>query len=276
MTKVVTALLGRKPTDANTKENAARAEGANERDAGVTSIDMGAKLGKEHEALRALLDEASRRVDSLDLVEESYRKLSEPIGKAMQALEQEKVHNAALQSLLNGLTEAHEKQRNELASFKQRAGSLEVNNATLRADLERMQEHVRSLDTERLQLVDDLVGKRTQLGSLERRFAQEAAECRRLAEDCGSLSLQLKEAQTRVAQSEGEAAEASEKSALAEAELISMRKSLDEAVAELTRLSRRVTETGSELVVANAEDCQARRGGRGCDRRTRSAGGCAR
>src|SRR5665213_1875408 len=76
-------------------------------------IEIGTRVGEENEALRGLLNDAERRIDDLDSVKEAFGKITEPIAKTMRALEEEKLHNAALQNLLGDLRSSHEKLRGE-------------------------------------------------------------------------------------------------------------------------------------------------------------------
>jgi crescentin len=223
-------------------------------DAAMPSADeMATRVGKEHEALRTMLADAARRIGGLDLVKEAYEKLSEPIVKTMQALEHEKVHNAALQTLLAGVSAAHDKNRSELQASKQRTVALESANEKLRSDLERALEVARTIDAARLKLVSELAAKRDQIGNLERQLAHESTERKRFAEERSTLGQQLSEAEKRIVQLETEAAIGREKGVLSEAELRSLRKSLDETVAEAARLSRRLTDSDNNLAAAHTQ-----------------------
>lgn len=118
--------------------------------------EMRAKVGEDNEALRTLLNDAARRISDLDLVKGAYNKTSEPIVKTMRALEQEKLHDAALQTLLGDVRAAHEKQRNELQLSERRTASLENVNEKLREDLELAQQQTRSTEAARLDCSTEL------------------------------------------------------------------------------------------------------------------------
>ena len=253
----VTAFLGRKSADANAKDAdpiiIAGGKLESQGNGAPPAGDVGALVGKEHEALRTMLSDAARRIGNLDLVKEAYDKISEPIIKTMQALEQEKVHNAALQTLLAGLSDTHEKQRGEFQASKQRAASLEAVNGKLREDLERALEQARSVEAMRLKLLSELSAKRDQIGSIERQLTQESSERQRFANERNSLSQQLGEAEKRIVQFETETAAWREKGILTDAEVRSLRKSLDETIAEAARLARRLTDTEGHLAAANTK-----------------------
>jgi len=250
---MVTAFPGRKPGDANGKTKAAAVAPQEATGDGAPLDDIGVSLGKEHEALRTMLNDAALRIGSLDLVKEAYTKISEPIAKTMQALEQEKLQNATLQSLLSGLSATHQKQRSELTTSKQRGAVLESENAKLRQDLQKAQEEFRSSEAARGKLASQLTSKGDAIASLEHQLAHERAQCQRFSSERDTLAQQLSAAEKRIAQFEADAAKGHEKSVLTEAELRSLHGSLDDAVAESSRLSRRLTEAESNLAASNAK-----------------------
>ena len=253
MSKVVTAFLGRKSNDPAKNSSIVAAIEKEARDNnGVPSVaEIGSRLGKEHEALRMMLNDAAQRIGSLDLVKEAYDKVSEPIVKTIQALEQEKAHNAALKTMFASVSATHEKQRTELQASKLRTTALEGENEKLREELELAREQVRSSEATRLKLTGEITAKRDQIGNLERHLAHETTERQRFADERASLSLQVTDAEKRIILLQSETATEREKGVLTEAELFALRKSLDEAIAESSRLARRLTESDGHLASAN-------------------------
>jgi hypothetical protein len=71
-----------------------------------TLADIGARVGEENEALRNLLIDTDRRIGALDDLKDAFRNLVEPIGSALQALEQEKTDNIGLRNALAELAPA--------------------------------------------------------------------------------------------------------------------------------------------------------------------------
>src|SRR5262249_59195464 len=61
-----------------------------------TLADIGARVGEENEALRNLLIDTDRRIGTLDDLKDAFRNLVEPIGSALQALEQDKERQCGL------------------------------------------------------------------------------------------------------------------------------------------------------------------------------------
>ena len=76
-----------------------------------TLADIGARVGEENEALRNLLIDTDRRIGALDDLKDAFRNLVEPIGSALQALEQEKTDNVGLRNALAELRAGHESVR---------------------------------------------------------------------------------------------------------------------------------------------------------------------
>ena len=69
-------------------------------DSPPTLADLGARIGEGNESLRNLLIDTERRIAALDDVRCAFRDLVDPIGIALQALEQEKTDNAGLRNVL--------------------------------------------------------------------------------------------------------------------------------------------------------------------------------
>ena len=61
----------------------------------TTLADIGTRVGEDNETLRNLLIDTDRRIGALDDLKAAFRSLVEPIGAALQALEQEKTENFA-------------------------------------------------------------------------------------------------------------------------------------------------------------------------------------
>src|SRR5262249_56521827 len=90
-----------------------------------TLADIGARVGEENEALRNLLIDTDHRIGALDDLKDAFRNLVEPIGSALQALEQEKTDNVGLRNALAELRARHESVRTEFSALEKRAAELE-------------------------------------------------------------------------------------------------------------------------------------------------------
>jgi crescentin len=212
-----------------------------------------AQIGKEHEAVLAMLGDATRRINGLDLVKEAHDRLAEPIVKALRALEQEKGQNAALRSMLSGACASRDKHRAELDVSKRQIGLLEATHAKLREDFDLAQEHIRALDAKRQMLAEDVAARRDENVNLGRQLFQESSERQRLVESQRALTQQIADAEKRIVGLEMETASTREKATLTAAELSSVQKSFEATLAENSKLSRRVTEAESELAEARSQ-----------------------
>jgi len=85
-----------------------------------TFADLGARIGEGNEALRNLLIDTDRRITALDDVKDAFRNLVEPIGRALQALEQENSDNFGLRNTLAELRTNHETVRAEFQALERR------------------------------------------------------------------------------------------------------------------------------------------------------------
>jgi len=252
----VSAFLGRKPaseSDNSRVSLTSKQEAVDETVDQDHFLEVGTRLGEENEALRSLFGEAERRIGELDALKDAFNKITEPMGKALRALEQEKLHNAALQTLLADIRTAHEKLRGEFYLSERRSTSLENVNERLREDLEVSQHRARSIEATRIELIDELSVKRDHISTLERQLAHETAERERFSEDRDILTQQLAEAEKKNVQFEADVATAREKAVLIEDELHTLQKSLDETIAESARLPRRIAESESELANARTQ-----------------------
>src|SRR5262247_2509634 len=90
-----------------------------------TLADIGARVGEENETLRNLLIDTDRRIGALDDLKDAFSNLVEPIGSALQALEQEKTDNVGLRNALAELRAGHESVRTEFSALEKRAAELE-------------------------------------------------------------------------------------------------------------------------------------------------------
>src|SRR5262249_26058912 len=89
-----------------------------------TLADIGARVGEENETLRNLLIDTDRRIGALDDLKDAFRNLVEPIGSALQALEQEKTDNVGLRNALAELRAGHESVRGRIRRARKAGGGI--------------------------------------------------------------------------------------------------------------------------------------------------------
>src|SRR6516225_3863288 len=182
-----------------------------------TLADIGARVGEENEALRNLLIDTDRRIGALD----AFRNLVEPIGSALQALEQ-------------------------------RAAELESVGEELGRELTLAQQAARGLEGDKTELTSEIVAVRAEIANLESQLAQETANGRALSEANQILVDHANSADKRIVELQSEGALMREKLLLLENDKRSLQTALDQTLAETSRLSRRLTESENALTAARA------------------------
>jgi crescentin len=212
-----------------------------------TYSDVGSRIGEENEALRNLLFDTGRKIGELDELKSAFDKIVTPFNNTLRALEQEKSHNLSLSGQLTESRAAYEQLRAEVYQVEKRATLLDSENQRLREDLELAREAVRALETHRNDANSQISAQHAHIGELERQLAQETAERRTLSESKRTLTDHLDAAEKRAVALEGELAAARERVTLLENEQRTAKSSLDQALAEIARLSRRFTETDNML-----------------------------
>ena len=125
-----------------------------------TFADLGARIGEGNEALRYLLIDTDRRITALDDVKDAFRNLVEPIGTALQALEQENSDNFGLRNTLAELRTNHETVRAEFQALEKKAAELTSDNQSLRRELALVQQAARGLESDRAELTSEVVAAR--------------------------------------------------------------------------------------------------------------------
>jgi chromosome segregation ATPase len=219
-------------------------------DSAPTLADLGARIGEGNESLRNLLIDTERRIAALDDVKYAFRDLAEPIGIALQALEQEKTDNAGLRNVLAELRASHEALRSECDAFEKRAAEFDSDNQMLRRELALAQQAARALESDKAELTSELVTARSAIANLESQLAQETANARSLGEANQILVDHSDGADKRIVELQAEGAAAREKLSLLETDKHSLQTALDQTLAESARLSRRLTESESALAAA--------------------------
>lgn len=213
---------------------------------------IGSRIGEENEGLRTQLIEAGRKIAELDILKETFSNIVEPVGKMLRELEQAKSQNLSLRTLLGETRAAYEKVRAEYYAGERKSNGLESDNERLREDLEVAQQTARGLESNNAELSNNLASKTAHIVNIERQLAAESAQRQAFAEDNRVLGEKNGASDRKIVQLEAETETAREKCILAEEENRSLQKSLDQTVGEVSRLSRRLTESENALAAARA------------------------
>ena len=252
------SLIGRKPTYDDEMAEATKPASPVARDANVVDLDpelfapIASQLGKDNEAVRNLLADAEHRMGELDAVKQAIGKLVEPVSKALRDFELAKSERLSLQTVLNTTRIAYGKLRNEMSLLEKRAGILEGECARLQEDLGIAQDYVESLEATKSEQTAALSAKQAEIADLRRRIQHDTAELQSTREENHRLGEHVINSDKKMVQLEDELATARQKVTLAERERAAMQTSLDEALSEQSRISRRLVEADNALTASNA------------------------
>jgi crescentin len=215
--------------------------------------DVGSRIGEENEALRNLLFDTGRKINELDELKSAFDKIVTPFNNTLRSLEQEKSQNLSLNAQLAESRGAYDKLRSDVYQIEKRATLLGSENERLREDLELAREAVRSLESHRNDINSQIAAQNAQISELERQVAQETTQRRTLSENKRTLTDHLEAAEKRNATLEGDLAAARERVALLENEQQTTKLSLDQALEEIARISRRLTESENTLTTTRTQ-----------------------
>ncbi len=218
-----------------------------------TTSDVGSRIGEENEALRNLLIDAGRKIGELDELKDAFDKLVNPFNATLRALEEEKSQSLSLSGMLAESRTAYETLRAEFYEIERKATALEAEAERLRENLELASETVRALESNGLELGNEISANRAQIAELERQLAQESAQRRSLSESRRGAQEQLDAAEKHIVELEGELAAAREKLALLEDDRRSLQTAVDHELNENARLTRRLTESENALTATRAQ-----------------------
>ena len=209
--------------------------------------EIGSRIGGDNEVLRNLLVNIGHRIGALDDLQKAFNKIVHPIHQTLRALEHEKSDNAILRRALGDIRINFETVRVQFSEFKKKAASDETENERLRHELDFSQQAARDFETTKIELADELATTRGKIANLERQLALETANGRMLDDRNEKLADRAATADKRMVELEGEVALTREKFVLLEIEKQSLNRTLDQTVADNSRLSRRLAESETSL-----------------------------
>jgi crescentin len=214
--------------------------------------DISARLGEDNEALRNLLVETGRKISELEEFRAAFASVVEPANKALRALEHEKTQNIGLRRALTQTRAGYEALHARYADIEAKAATAEGANKQLRQDLEKALDATREVKSGKAELANELAVARAAIADLERRLTQQAATGLGLGEDNRRLHDQAVEAETKIGHLDAELTTARERLVFLESDNRSSQKSLDQALAEVARLSQRLGDSETALTTAKA------------------------
>ena len=257
----ISEFLARKPSMAETapivlppqEEPAAPSPTAS--DGEMTAVG-GIRLGAENEALRGLVVEAARKIEDLDNLKLAFGRIIDPLQRTLQGLEQEKARNASLFSSLTESRASAESLRETLQQSEKAVAALSATNEKLQLEVEQVRQSAAALESTRIELLNENALKNTQVADLESRLSAESIARQALADEHRIVTDQAQAAAKRLGTLEAEIVEARQKIVLSDDERRSLQNALDQTLAEVTRVTRQLTDSNNALSAAQTRRAQ--------------------
>ena len=148
-----------------------------------STAEAASRLGAENEALRNVVAEAARKVEDLDNLKLAFGRIIDPLQKTLVALEQERSNNVSIVTLLNESRASADTFRAELQQKERFAASLSNTNERLQQDLEQTRQSISALETTRIELINEIATRNTEIADLQSRLSAESIARQALADE---------------------------------------------------------------------------------------------
>lgn len=220
-------------------------------DAGLESL--ASRIGAQNEGLRGMLVETSRKFEELDALKAMFGNIVSPVSDLLREVEQEKSQNAGLRNLLADIRGHLDTARATLAQAEKERTALQQDNASLRHQFAAVQQEAQGLEALRVELSNEVATQRGRIGQIERQLSAETSQHQALTDAHRQLNDQFQIADKKNVRLDSEMRGLQEKLVLAGEERQSLQASLDQAIAETARVTRRLSETESLLAAARGK-----------------------
>lgn len=211
------------------------------------------RIGAQNEGLRGMLVETSRKFEELDALKVMFGNIVSPVSDLLREAEQEKSQNAGLRNLLADIRGHLDTARTALAQTEKERAALQQDNASLSHQLAAAQQEAQGLEALRIELSNEVATQRGRIGQIERQLSAETGQHQALADAHRQLNDQFQIADKKNVRLDSEIRGLQEKLVLAGEERQSLQSSLDQAIAETARVTRRLSETEGLLAAARGK-----------------------
>ncbi|MDR6530625.1 crescentin [Caulobacter rhizosphaerae] len=224
-----------------------------ETDGGVDRlVEATQAIGVRYETIHGGLDSISRVVEHLRAIEPLLSEIRGPVAEEFEARRAEHAELIALRA-------AHDQAARQLAAAQAEERELSASLATADAALTESEARRQSLDValedsalEIDRLRNGLQQSELKVGGLEAALRDATARAEHLAQDVETLRIQTQDIDARRGESEAALAAAKQQSALQAEELGTVKKRLEQAGADVARLSRIETELEAQVAAERA------------------------
>jgi chromosome segregation ATPase len=209
--------------------------------------DIGERIGGENETLRNLLIDTGLQFRALDELKETFLKLTDPLGKLLETLEQVKFDNASLVGAHNELRGTHDTLRGDFDTLEKKASALESDNQRLARELAVTKQTAGDLEVEKTKLSNEIATVRVDHATIQDQLGEETNRRRALDDEKQLLLARAESTNKRLIESEAAGNLIREKHSLLENERDSLQSALDQTLGQSSRASRRLSEVENAL-----------------------------
>ncbi len=143
--------------------------------------DIGARIGEDNELLRNLLLDTEHQFGAIHELEDTFRKLVQPLHTVLMTLEHEKANNASLNGSLATLRFSHEQIHSDFLELSKKSSELESANQDLTQKLDAAQQKGRDIEGDRSKAINELASTRAALAATTKTLADETNRSASLA-----------------------------------------------------------------------------------------------
>ena len=221
--------------------------------------DLGARIGEDNESLRNLLLDTEHQFGAIHELEDTFRKLVEPLHGVFTTLEAEKANNSSLTGSLATLRLSHEQLHRDFLELSKKASELEGANQDLTQKMEIALQKGRDTEADRARIGDELASTRATLAATTKQLADQINKADVFGAEKARLVQRADAADKTVVAMEAEAVSAHARIALLENDKSTLQAALDKTLGESSRVYQQLAESESALAGARSTIEQLKR-----------------
>jgi crescentin len=221
--------------------------------------DLGARIGEDNESLRNLLLDTEDQFGAIHELEDTFRKLVQPLHGVFTALEKEKANNSSLNGSLATLRFSHEQLRRDFQELSKKSSELESANQDLTQKMETALQKGRDTEADRSKVSHELVSTRATLAATTKQLADQIGKAEVFGAEKARLIQRADAADKTIVALEAEGVSAHARMASLEDDKSILQAALDKTLGESSRISQQLAETESALAGARSNIEQLKR-----------------
>ena len=221
--------------------------------------DLGARIGEDNESLRNLLLDTEDQFGAIHELEDTFRKLVQPLHGVFTTLEKEKANNSSLSGSLATLRFSHEQLRRDCQELSKKSSELESANQDLTQKMETALQKGRDTEADRSKVSHELVSTRATLAATTKQLADQIGKAEVFGAEKARLIQRADAADKTIVALEAEGVSAHARMASLEDDKSILQAALDKTLGESSRISQQLAETESALAGARSNIEQLKR-----------------